>query len=235
MMHHQISTFAKDFLRLFYPKNCAACGTALQSNESEICLMCHTDLPLTKFWEQQANPMEQLFWGRAKIENALALFFYKKGTKTQQLIHNIKYRKNLSAGKYCGSWLGAYLKEYHKTNPIDYVIPVPLHLKRFKKRGYNQCDCIGEGLAESIGCRIDKLSIRRVKYNISQTKKGRFERWKNVDRIFEVKNSEHLKHKHILLIDDVVTTGSTMEACISAINEIEGVKVSVAVLGFSLT
>ncbi|TVR75814.1 MAG: ComF family protein [Chitinophagaceae bacterium] len=228
-----IKEFSTDFSKLFFPVNCAACSKVLQKNEEEICLHCISGLPKTSFWQFKDNPFEQLFWGRVDIHRAVALFYYKKGTKVQQLIHNIKYRGKLSAGEYCGKWLGEKLLEDRYFNMPDYVVPVPLHPKRKKVRGYNQADCIARGISKILKVPLETQNFKRVKYNVSQTKKSRFERWDNVDRIFEIENFDQFTGKHLLIVDDVVTTGSTLEACLLNLQKIENVTLSIVVLGFS--
>jgi ComF family protein len=175
----------------------------------------------------------QLFWGRIPIENATSFFSYKKGSNYQHLIHFIKYKGLKELGFETGRKFGLILSDSDIYNIIDVIIPVPLHPKKEKKRGYNQSEWIASGLAQSMQKPISINNLIRNLHTSTQTQKNRFERWQNVENIFTVNDANEFKNKHILLVDDVVTTGSTLEACAFELLKIENVKISIVTLGFA--
>lgn len=220
--------FLGDFFNLFYPRVCAACGNNLVRQETLVCMKCLYDLPKTHYSLQKDNPVCRLFWGRTPIENATSYYFYNKGTKFQKLIHNLKYKGQKEIGYELGKYLGAELKSSPLYASVDVLVPVPLHPKREKERGYNQSDWIVKGMAECMNIPISKGNLYRKVATKTQTKKSRIERWDNVENIFALKNPELFINKHILLVDDVITTGSTFEACANTLLTAENVKVSIA-------
>jgi ComF family protein len=189
-------------------------------------------LPYTRFHNQRDNAVAQLFWGRTQVENATAYFVFRKGSRFQKILHKVKYRNHQNLGIELGRWFGQELSST-SFNEIDCVVPVPLHWKKMKKRGYNQSDLIAQGIAETLNKPLATNIIKRIVENPTQTRKGRYERWTNVEGIFELCDSAATQNKHILLVDDVVTTGSTLEACASTILKAPGAKVSVAVLAMA--
>lgn len=221
--------YLNDFSHLIFPYNCHGCGAALDADEHVICYACIKDLPLTKYWTYDDNPIEHLFWGKIRVERAASFLFFREGNVTQRLIHQLKYKGKTEIGKILGKHFGEHLSETRFAE-VDAIIPVPLHKSKLKKRGYNQCDSIAEGLNEALGIEVYDDAISRLKYNESQTKKGAYDRWINVKELFRAEKPELLENKHLLFIDDVITTGSTLEACIGAALAVPGVKVSVATL-----
>lgn len=222
-----------DVLELFFPTLCVSCGERLVTQEKFLCFNCWSDLPVTNFHVNPENKVAQLFWGRTQIENATAFFSYKRGSNYQDLIHFIKYKGLKELGFETGRRFGIVLSESANFNKVDIVIPVPLHPKKQKKRGYNQSEWIAKGISETLNKPLSTNNLKRNLHTSTQTKKNRFERWKNVENIFEVSNPENLTGKHVLLIDDIVTTGSTLEACAFPLLKIDGVKVSIATLGYA--
>jgi ComF family protein len=222
-----------DFLSLIYPNLCFCCGEVLVKQENIICTSCVVGLPRTNFHMEEGNPVEQLFWGRVPIEKATSYFIFQKGSRYRKLLHQLKYKGFRSVGVEMGQRFGAELISSGYFDDIDVLVPVPLHPKKQRKRGYNQSLAIAEGLAFSLGKQIDSTNLYRTSHTESQTRKGRFERWQNVNALFDVRNLETFEHRHILLIDDVVTTGSTLEACAYAVRKSKGAKVSVATLAFA--
>jgi len=168
------------------------------------------------------------------IEKAAAFSYYNKGSRIRNLIHNLKYRGIKEIGYELGRIYGALLKSSGFTDDIDIIIPVPLHLSKMQKRGFNQCDLISEGLAIVTGLPVSKGSLARISISATQTKRSRYDRWTNVEGIFEVTDPECIRNKHILLVDDVITTGSTIESCANELLKVEGVKVSVVALAFAV-
>ncbi len=220
-------------LGLFFPALCITCGNRLAANGHFLCFDCWQDLPVTNFHQDPENKVAQLFWGRVQIENATSFFSYKKGSRYQKLIHQIKYKGMKELGFEIGQHFGLVLKEAVNFKGTDMLMPVPLHPKKFKTRGYNQSEWIAKGIAKSMGLYLSTNNLYRKIYTATQTRKNRFERWQNVEGIFGLKEEKELAGKHILLIDDVVTTGSTLEACAYSLLKAEGAKVSIATLGFA--
>ena len=215
-------------INLFYPRVCAACGEPLLKDEETVCLKCRFLLPKTGYELNPDNSLAQTFYGRVPFHAVTACFFFAKSGKVQHLIHELKYKGNKEAGVFLGQQLGESIKEAPLFQGIDYLIPVPLHPKREKKRGYNQSLMIAQGIHEVTGIPIgDKYLVRAVN-TATQTKKSAEERFKNVKDIFEVRHDEELQEKHVLLIDDVLTTGATLEACAHQLESIPGIVISAA-------
>ncbi len=231
-MNYLKHSFA-DLLELFFPTLCITCGERLITQEKYLCFKCWHDVPRTHFHHEPENKVAQLFWGRVQIENATSFFAYRKGSNYQQLIHFIKYRGMKDLGYESGKKLGYELQESEDFLSADLVVPVPLHPKKERKRGYNQCSYIARGVADVLGKPLSEGNLHRKVFTSTQTQKNRFERWQNVEGIFGLNNPGEYKGKHVLLIDDVVTTGSTLEACAWQLLQIEGVKVSIATLAFA--
>lgn len=228
-----INSYLSDFIKLFYPVNCFSCGKNLVKHENYICTECLYLLSKTNFHQLKDNPVSKIFWGRTKIENATANYFFIKGGILQKLIHQLKYKGVKEIGYVLGKQLGVELAASDLYNSIDFVVPVPLHQKRQTERGYNQSEFIANGIAEMLNSNTSYDNLIRKIQTSTQTKKTRFERWENVENIFTVKNSLEFENSHILLVDDVITTGSTLESCTNALLKINNVKVSIAALGFT--
>ena len=215
-------------LNLFYPRVCAACGEPLLKDEDTVCLKCRYTLPRTGYEHHPDNPVAQSFYGRVRLHAATSCFFFAKSGKVQHLIHQLKYKGNKYAGMFLGEQIGESIKDEPLFQGIDYIIPVPLHPKRERQRGYNQSLVIAFGIHEATGIPIgDKYLVRGV-YTETQTHKSAEERFKNVKDIFKVRFADELKGKHVLLVDDVLTTGATLESCAHQLENIPGIKISVA-------
>ena len=223
-----------DFLSLIFPKACAACGESLLKLENSICTYCLYHLPKTNFHLYTDNPVIKLFWGRTTIFSAASLYSFKKAEKVQRLIHQLKYRGKKEIGTVLGNKYGIELKASPLFSTATLVMPVPLHSKKLKRRGYNQSETFAQGLAEAMEIESSFNNLIRKEASASQTKQSRFERWENVKDAFEIVSPEKLQGKHILLVDDVVTTGSTLEACANKILEVENTKVSIATIAYAL-
>ena len=230
---NSLAQHLNDLLEFFYPTLCVTCGNRLVMQEKFLCFECWNDLPVTNFHQQPGNKVEQLFWGRTKIESATAFFTYKKGSNYQHLIHYIKYKGMKELGFETGRRFGFVLNDSDQFKTIDAIVPVPLHPVKQKKRGYNQSEWIGKGISETMQKPLVVNNLIRQVYTSTQTRKNRFERWGNVENIFGVNNPEEFEGKHIILIDDVVTTGSTLEACAELLHKTDDTKVSIATLGFA--
>lgn len=229
-----VVNYLADFISLFFPRLCAACNTALLRHEEILCTLCLHQLPKTNFHTQENNTLSQIFWGRVPIEHAAAWCFFHKGSKIQHLIHLMKYNEKQEIGQYLGTIYGRELMLSPFFHDVDVIIPVPLHPKRKRKRGYNQSEWIAKGLSETMKIPVDSKTLIRTTASESQTKKSRFRRWENVKEIFSVTNFTLLQNKHILLVDDVLTTGATIESCATELLKIKGVKISVAALACSV-
>ena len=223
-----------DFISLLFPRLCYACGNHLLRNEKLICMHCYISIPRTNYHLSTDNPVAQLFWGRCQICKAAAFSFYNKGSRIRKLIHNLKYKGIREVGFELGLIYGQSLKTSGFIENMDLIIPVPLHPSKQRIRGFNQSEYISKGLSESTGLPLELKSLIRITLSDTQTKRSRYERWMNVEGIFAVSGSEKLKGKHILLVDDVITTGSTLEACAGELLKIEDVKVSVAALAVAI-
>ena len=222
--------FLENLLSLFYPRLCLSCGNAMQRHEQMICLECELHLPETNYHQLADNPLFQIFWGRVKIEGVASLFFYRKGSGIQQLLHALKYKGKKDVGTHFGEYYGKLLIQSELFQKIDLIIPVPLHPKKLKQRGYNQSEAIAEGLSRGMGVPYNTQAVVRQIFTETQTKKSRINRWENVKDVFEVTCPSSLKNKNILLCDDVLTTGATIEAIAQKIISIEGTKIWVVTL-----
>lgn len=222
-----------DFIGLFFPTVCEACGNLLFRNEDTLCTRCLSGLPKTNFHNYRDNPVMEVFWGRLKLESASAFLYYSKAGKVQNMIHAFKYRGKRDVGLVLGEMFAADLKSSPFFQTIDTIIPVPLHWTKQKKRGYNQSEIIGRGMAKQMHARLQTDVLIRKYATDTQTKKSRSERVENVEGKFELQHTEKIIGKHLLLIDDIITTGSTMEACANLLLSVEGTKLSLASLGFA--
>jgi ComF family protein len=223
------------FFRLFYPNVCAVCGADLVQGEEVFCISCLYNIPLTRFWNDKENIVAQIFWGRVNIENACAYFFFVKGSKYRPLLHKLKYKGEREIGSELGIQFGQALKTSALYRDIDYVVPVPLHPKKLRIRGYNQAEAIAEGIARGLEIELSTTHLVRTEFTQTQTRKTRAERVMNVSKAFTVANSKEIEGKHVLLVDDVVTTGATLEACAAKLLEVNGCRVSIAALAYATT
>lgn len=223
--------FAGDFLSLLFPRLCQCCGEHLVRNEEIICTACLLDMPVTGFHKKRNNELERSLWGRCYVERAAAYAFYQRGGKMQALVHRLKYLGITAIGSYLGKMYGTLLKESGFLDNIDLIVPVPLHPSKERRRGFNQSLVIANGISVASGIAVETRLLRRIKKTATQTRKSRVERWENVEDIFDYTGTGITGVNHLLLVDDVITTGSTIEACVNAIKgSSPDVKVSVASL-----
>lgn len=216
-----------NLLDLFFPKLCLLCNDPLMGGENHFCLKCLCNLPHTRFDYLKENPATHLFTGKVMISHAAAFLYYERGGHVQQLIHELKYNDNKEIGFRLGRMTGQNYRQAILTDLPDLILPVPLHPQKKKKRGYNQSEWIARGINSVLKLPVDTSSLCRIKQNETQTKKPVYDRWLNVQEIFTVANPQALEGKHILLIDDVITTGSTLGACAEALLTVQGVRVSI--------
>jgi len=233
MKKNLIQNYLRDFTALLFPDLCFACSGPLLGNEKYICLSCEYDLPETHFDVMEGNPIEQAFWGRSRIYSATAFVRFEKGSKVQHLMHALKYKGQKDLGEYMGELMGRSIKDNGRFNTVDAIIPVPLHPKKMRKRTYNQSECLANGIGKILHKPVlTDVLIRKV-FNPTQTKKGRYQRWENVEGIFDVPSPEWIENKHLLLVDDVITTGSTLEAAALPLIKITNTRVSVMTFAFA--
>ena len=216
-----------DFISLLFPRLCYACGDHLLRNESLICTGCYVSIPRTNYHLQNENPVAQLFWGRCMVEKAAAFSLYTRGSRIRNLIHKLKYSGIKEIGYELGRIYAVQLKASGFTADIDMIIPVPLHPSKKRIRGFNQSEYISAGVSAVTELPVDTDSLIRILQSATQTNRTRYERWSNVEGIFRVSDAGAIRGKHILLVDDVITTGSTIESCVNELLKIEDVKVSV--------
>jgi len=193
-------------------------------------MKCLSEFPRTNFHLDPDNEVAKLFWGRIKVQNAASFFYYQKGSRYQNLIHEMKYYNQKQLGQNIGRWFGSELLHTPFCS-ADIVHPVPLHYTRQKVRGYNQSEQVAMGIAEVLGIPLEIAAIERAINTGTQTRRSKYDRWSNVEGIFRVVKPEKLRNRHILLVDDVVTTGSTLEACATPLLALEGTAVSILTLG----
>ncbi len=222
-----------NLLNLFFPKVCLACDNQLETNELYVCTFCRHELPLTNFESTIDNDVTKRLYGRVQLENASALFWFTKKGLVQHLIHNLKYKGHEDVGVFLGQWLGQELQQQEAFKTVDVVVPVPLHSKRLRQRGFNQVHKFGEELAAALGCDFNIEVLQKGKATKTQVFKDRLKRWIADDSLFVVTDYESLKGKHILLVDDIITTGATIEICANALSKIEGVTISVATMAIA--
>lgn len=218
------------FLSLFFPRCCIVCSNPLSKGEACLCARCNMNLPRTELHKQKDNIVEQLFLGKIPLGRATSFFYYRKGSDFRQLLHRLKYGGQKEIGEAMGRCMATELLPYHFFSGIDVIIPVPLHPKKQRARGYNQSEWIARGISGISSIPVDTTSVSRNKKTETQTRKTLFERWDNVDRAFTLHFPERFTSKHILIIDDVLTTGATTVACASAFEEVAGIRISVLTL-----
>jgi len=226
-----MSDILNDLVNLFYPFHCMLCEKPLIESEQHICLDCLCDLPKTNYHINKGNPARALFAGYQQVNEVTAFLFFEKEGATQKLIHSLKYYGNKILAEYVGRLAALELKNYGFYASIDSIIPIPLHPKKEKKRGYNQSELIAKGISSVYESKIDDKLLKRVTHTKSQTQnKSIYDRHINVEKIFEVTDIEKLYGKHILLVDDVITTGATSSSCIDALLSVPEIKISIFAL-----
>ncbi|QTE21910.1 ComF family protein [Polaribacter cellanae] len=222
-----------DFFQLFYPRLCANCDAQLIENESILCTFCRHDLPLTNFNNYRENKVAKIFYGRIAVEKAYSLLFYRKEGISKKLIHELKYKGNEDIGVFFGNWLGEMLKENKKFSDVDCIIPVPLHPKKKRERGYNQVSKFGQTVGKYLQIPFNEHVLTRISSSKTQTLQSRFERFTNNDTKFLLTDYNSLRNKHVLIVDDVITTGATLEACAKELQKTENIKISFLTIGYT--
>jgi len=229
------SVLGDGLMHIAFPHVCEGCGTDILDTHHELCLQCSSNLPSTSFHLHSGNPIEKIFWGRMPVTHATAQYYFTKESLMQRLMHQVKYRGNKELGIYLGRMMGHQLIASNRFGFIDGLIPLPLHPLKERKRGFNQATILCQGIAEVLEKPVWKdVMIRRTSTE-SQTRKSRVERWQNMEGRFELVKPACIEGKHVLLVDDVITTGATLEACGQELLKTENVKLSIATLCFSST
>lgn len=216
---------------LFYAPRCPVCGEPLGEGMRTFCTRCRAEAPLTGYWRMFDNPLVESFWGLLPVVHASALLFFAGNSGWRRVIHDFKYRGRWRLAREAGHWLGGELAAAPWYGDVDAVVPVPLHWIKRLRRGYNQSEYIAEGIAAELGCPVDRRSVVRRRNNPPQVERTTGERWSNVEELFAVRRPERLRGKHILLVDDVLTTRATMVSCGEAIlRAVPDCRISVAVV-----
>ncbi|HVW12927.1 MAG TPA: phosphoribosyltransferase family protein [Mucilaginibacter sp.] len=226
--------YLADFVALLFPELCQACNESLVAGEELICTNCRYNLPYTDFHLKQDNIVAQQFWGKIPVESAYALCYFNKGGKMQHLMHQFKYKGMKKIGNVLGNLAGERLVKNPLYQEIDYVIPVPLHKSRLRKRGYNQAASFAEGIAPKLAAEVMEDNLVRVRATETQTHRSRFSRFENMQQVFKINYPAALENKHVLLVDDVITTGSTLEACGAELLKVDGLKLSIATIAYAV-
>lgn len=227
------SSLLEEIKRYFVPFICISCGAELHQKTHFFCRKCLAALPKTGFERQQDNACSNLFAGRLPVLEAFALLFFAKKGSVQAILHEIKYRNNRKLGHYMGYLMGKALLSNPLYADVDVLIPLPLNRKKLKQRGYNQSSLLCYGMASVLHKPVEEIAVVRSMYTQTQTRKNRIQRWLNVEQVFDLENAKHLEGKHALLVDDVITTGATMEACGSVLLSIPGLRLSIASLAIA--
>lgn len=223
----------KNLLNLFFPMVCEACNNVLADNEIVLCISCRHHLPVTNFHFDNAEDVKKIVYGRVKLENATALLHFSKKGIVQQILHNLKYRGHEDIGEFFGKWFGAELATVAAYNTIDVVVPVPLYKSKLRKRGYNQVAKFGKAIAEALNADYNDTVLIKTKPTKTQVFKGRLTRWNDDGALFGISENNSLRGKHILLVDDIITTGATVEACATVLLKIDNIKLSLATMAIA--
>ncbi|MEG1545792.1 MAG: ComF family protein [Bacteroides sp.] len=220
------------FLHLLFPQSCVVCGGRLLSQDKYVCFHCKAEMPLVRDRLLKGNEVEQRFWGQLPIERASSLFYYIHENNYRRIVIQLKYNGQEEIGEVMGKYMADGLLQTDFFEGIEVIIPVPLHPKKRRLRGYNQSECIALGVSQTTNIPLDTVTVERKVANVTQTHKNHQERWDNVENIFAVIYPERIQGKHILLIDDVLTTGATLLSCAGEISKVSGVKISILTLAF---
>ncbi|MEA5258605.1 ComF family protein [Arcicella aquatica] len=221
------------FIDLIFPRICSACLEPLQLNEAVICTHCRFDLPKTNLHLENDNVLMQKFLGKVELKHVMSYLKFIKGGKVQRLMHELKYKGNQEVGEMLGRWYGAELRDNGFAEAFDLIIPVPLHKKRLISRGYNQSDCFAKGLSESLKIEWRDDILVRATNTTSQVTKSRLERYQNMDNVFAVKHQEYLRGKKVVVVDDTLTTGATLESCVLSLQEFDIKDISILTLAMA--
>lgn len=223
----------KNIINLFFPDLCIECGSNLNSSEKILCLHCKSALSLINISDLYNNKISNIFYGKTNINKSLAFLNYQKKGISKNLIQHLKYKNRQDIGVFLGNWFGNVLLDMNAFYDVDYIVPVPLHPKKQKQRGYNQLTTFGETLSKILSINYLPEILIREEYTETQTKKSKTDRFKNTKAKFALNDTTFLENKHILLLDDVITTGATIEACCSELQKTKNINISIVAIAFT--
>jgi ComF family protein len=230
---HLLNDIGHSLKHLFFPHICKSCFAEIAQQDQYICARCLEELPFTGFIKMDVNPVEKIFFGRVPIEAATSLFYFTSTSIVQKLIHQIKYKGQQQLAVYLGKMMGREINSSLKFTGLDLVVPLPLFKSREKQRGYNQAALLAKGISETTNLPLAENALKRIKASPTQTRKSRAERWQNVEGLFTVSGNLG-ENRNILLVDDVITTGATLDACASALLEVKDTRVSIITLAYAM-
>lgn len=233
LLGRSTAKYWNDFVSLIYPRICSGCGSDVLTDQHLLCWSCLHALPFTNFEHQRNNPVENIFTGRIPIEKASSLLYFGKNSIVQRLIHQLKYKGNKSLGTLLGNMIGEAIRNAGWQEQIDFIVPMPLNKRKEMRRGFNQAGILAAGVSEIISKPVATNAVIRNIFTETQTVKSRTERWKNMEQAFMLTDKNALENKHILLIDDIVTTGATLEACGQILLQAQNTTLSIATLAFA--
>lgn len=222
-----------EFTDLFYPRLCINCNGQLSKRERYFCAFCRGRIPYTHFYRHRQNPMQRALQSRAGIYHASAFLYFQQGNAVQKVLHQLKYHGDKAVGVEMGAMFGTELSEVTNLASVDFLLPVPLHPARYRMRGFNQSSEIAKGMSITMGKKVREDVLKRAANTKTQTTKNRAARWQNVSDIFALRNPFDLSGKHVLIVDDVFTTGATMEACVASLKATNALKISAVTLAFA--
>lgn len=223
----------KSLLDLFFPHTCAGCGSAVLAPDAGVCATCISTLPATGFLTTPDNPVAQIFWGRLPLTQAAACCYFNKKTRVQSILHQVKYHYRKDAGLQLGQWMGAQLHSTTWLKDTDLLLPMPLHRAREATRGYNQAALLCEGISRITGLPVAAELITRKAATNSQTRQDRTARWENMQGVFAVTDPAALEKKKVVLVDDVITTGATLEAMGAELMQVPGLQLQLLCFAFT--
>lgn len=232
-LNHTCQPMFEDLLSLLFPETCYACSGSLARGEKYICTNCSVKLPYTDFHVHGAtelNPLQRRFWGKVPVRFAFSYLYFRPKGRVQRLLHQLKYKGAKELGEHLGQRYGSLLSDFQYNNQFDVIVPVPLHKYKLRRRGYNQAEWFAKGLSKSMRLPYHGKVILRTTHTGTQTRKSRLDRWHNVEQVFEVDRPEQVQGRHVLLVDDVLTTGATLEACARALLAAGATEVSIATI-----
>jgi ComF family protein len=224
----------KAFSALFFPHNCAGCNSPALPESAGICAQCLSKLPITGYLSEPGNAVEQVFWGRLPVSRAAACCFFTKKSRVQSALHQIKYHFRKDAALQIGEWMGNQLANSGWCANVDLLLPMPLHRKREQERGYNQAALLCNGISDKLNIPTLNHALVRKSATRSQTKQHRAERWENMQGVFAIADPNLLINKHVLLVDDVITTGATLEAMGEILLKVPGLKLSILCFAYTV-
>jgi ComF family protein len=231
---HTRFQFLRPLLHLFFPYTCCGCNSGLITEDVLFCLYCEAGMPLTHFEYFSCNPVEKIFKGRLEIQSAAAHVYFTGGSSIQRSLHLLKYKKRREIGEYFGRRMGKAILRSKRFEKCEVIIPLPLFSSREKKRGFNQANVIAEKISAQLHIPVITDVVIRTKKTETQTRKSRIQRWKNTESAFEIRNLQSVSGKHLLLVDDVITTGASLEACAQVLQKIPGVTISIYCMAFTV-